>query len=246
MANELPYFRFTVSAWQNGKIDIERNELKGLFISVCGFYWLQDCTVTLTLLKKRFINDSVLITELIDLGILKYEKRCDKIQIEFLNEQFDLLSEKRKRRQEAGSKGGNAKAKLKQKPSYKDKDNNKDNNKDKDKKDGLSFPFSSPEFIKTWDELLTLKSWKKKADVTLQKSLNMLGKYPEPIAIEMMNRTIIGNWQGLFEIKPPKGNQLAIGSGANSIDQALQVSQNVHTMIDIMYGTEQNNDHEQH
>ena len=46
--------------------------------------------------------------------------------------QYDLLSEKRKLRQDAGSKGGNAKAMLKQKGSYKDKDKDKDNNKDKD------------------------------------------------------------------------------------------------------------------
>jgi len=55
----------------------------------------------------------------------------------FLNRQYDLLSENRKARQDAGSKGGKAKAKLKQKPSYKDKDNNKD--KDNIVKDIVSF-----------------------------------------------------------------------------------------------------------
>jgi len=133
MAKELPYFRFTVQEWQNGDISLERFELQGLFISVCGFYWIKDCDCTLAMLQKRFSNATNEIQELIDLDIIKHENRHDKIEIVFLNNQYDLLSEKRKLRQSAGSKGGNAKAMLKQKGSYKDKDKDKDNNKDKDK-----------------------------------------------------------------------------------------------------------------
>ena len=129
MSKELPYFRFTVQDWQNGKISLESFELQGLFISVCGYYWINDCVLTLTMLRKKFSNATSLLEQLIELGIIKHENRHDKIEIVFLNEQYDLLSEKRKRRQDAGSKGGNAKAMLKQKRSYKDKDNNKDNDK---------------------------------------------------------------------------------------------------------------------
>ena len=131
MAKELPYFRFTVQDWQNGKISLESFELQGLFISISGYYWINDCSLTLTMLHKKFSNAKNLIKELIDLQIIKHEIKHDKIEIEFLNIQYDLLSENRKARQSAGSKGGKAKAMLKQKPSYKDKD--KDNNKDKDK-----------------------------------------------------------------------------------------------------------------
>ena len=126
MAKELPYFRFTVQDWQNGKISLESFELKGLFIDVCGYYWINDCYLTLAILQKKFSNAKGLLQELIELGILKHENRHDKVEIEFLNKQYDLLSEKRKRRQIAGSKGGNAKAMLKQKCSYKDKDKDKD------------------------------------------------------------------------------------------------------------------------
>ena len=131
MAKELPYFRFNVQEWQNGDISLERFELQGLFISVCGFYWVKDCNCTLAMLQKKFSNATNEILELITLGIIKHEKRHDKIEIVFLNNQYDLLSEKRKLRQSAGSMGGNAKAMLHQKGGYKDKD--KDNNKDKDK-----------------------------------------------------------------------------------------------------------------
>jgi len=130
MAKELPYFRFIVQEWQNGDISIESYELKGLFIDICGFYWLRDCSIDIAMLKKRFRDAKELIQQLIDIGILK-QSNDDQINIEFLDEQYDLLSENRKKRQLAGQKGGlskssNAKAMLQQNSSY--KDNNKDNN----------------------------------------------------------------------------------------------------------------------
>jgi hypothetical protein len=128
MAKELPYFRFTASEWLNDDISLETYEAKGVFIDVCAFYWSQDCDVTLTKLNKKFSNATILLKQLIESGIIKHENKHDKIKIDFLMIQYDLLSEKRKLRQSAGSKGGNAKAMLKQKCSY--KDNNKDNNKD--------------------------------------------------------------------------------------------------------------------
>lgn len=131
MAKELPYFRFTASEWLNDDISLESYEIKGLFADVCSYYWMQDCNVTLDKLTKRFSNATILLQQLIKSNIIKHEIRHDKVNIEFLIKQYDLLSEKRKGRQVAGSKGGNAKAMLKQKHSYKDKD--KDNNKDKDK-----------------------------------------------------------------------------------------------------------------
>jgi hypothetical protein len=126
MAKELPYFRFTAAEWLNDDISLESYELKGLFIDVCAYYWTQDCECTLDKLKKKFSNAKDLLQQLIKSNIIKHENKHDKIKIDFLLTQYDLLSEKRKLRQSAGSKGGNAKAMLKQKDSY--KYNNKDNN----------------------------------------------------------------------------------------------------------------------
>jgi len=131
MAQELPYFRFCVQEWQNGNISIERFELQGLFISICGFYWLQDCNVTLTLLKKKFFNAEKLIDELIKLRIIKHEKKHDKINIDFLFRQYVLLNEKRQINKINGLKGSEAKARLKRNGSYKDKDKDKDKDKEK-------------------------------------------------------------------------------------------------------------------
>lgn len=130
MAKELPFFRFTASEWLQGDISLESYELKGLFTDVCAYYWSEDCILTLAKLQKKFSNATHLLQQLIDCGVIKHENRHDKINIYFLLSQYDLLSDKRKRRQEAGSKGGNAKAKLKQKDSYKYKDKYKDKDKD--------------------------------------------------------------------------------------------------------------------
>lgn len=151
MAKELPYFRFTVQEWQNGDISIEDYKLQGFFINLCCYYWLKDCNVTLSMVDKKFPNDKILVEKLINLSIIKHEKNTDFLSIIFLNEQFDVLSDLRKARVNAGSKGGKqksskAKAKLKQNSSYKDK--NKDNNKDKDKDKSAPLLFEVIEYFK--------------------------------------------------------------------------------------------------
>ena len=126
---ELPYFRFTVSEWMNGDISMETYDSKGIFIDICAWYWFKDCSITKAMLEKKYPKEREWIKNLLDIEAIKIDG--DNIQIEFLNEQFDLLSKKRRARQAAGSKGGkqkssNAKTMLKQKPSYKDKDKDKD------------------------------------------------------------------------------------------------------------------------
>ena len=133
MAKELPYFRFTPQEWQNGDISLESYAVKGLFIDVCSYYWVQDCVVTKKMLVKKFRNARKNLQELIELGILKHDSTTDEVVILYLNKQYDLLSKNRIDKQNAGRQGGlkkssNAKAELKQNPSYKDKD--KENDKD--------------------------------------------------------------------------------------------------------------------
>ena len=127
MAKELPYFRFTAAEWLNDDISLESYELKGLFTDICAYYWTQDCECTLDKLKKKFNNAKGLLEQLVESNIIKHENKHDKIKIDFLLTQYNLLSEKRKSRQDAGSKGGNAKAMLQQKDSYKYNNNNNNN-----------------------------------------------------------------------------------------------------------------------
>ena len=129
MAKELPYFRFTSQEWQNGKISLESYALKGFFIDICAYYWVQDCKVKETDLNKKF-NCKIETKQLRELEIIKLTK-TGFIKIPFLDEQLKMLSNARKNRQLAGAKGGkqkssNAKAKLQPSSSYKDKDKDKD------------------------------------------------------------------------------------------------------------------------
>ncbi len=149
MAKELPYFRFTSQEWQNGDISLESYELKGLFIDICAYYWVKDCSLTKAMLEKRFRDASELLNQLFELGIIDLDKNKEYVQINFLDEQFDVLSEARKRRQNAGKKGGkqrasNAKAKPKQCLSYNDKDKDNDNDKDKEVKKEKTKKFIKP------------------------------------------------------------------------------------------------------
>ena len=65
----------------------------------------------------------------------------------------------------------------------------------------LVFTFNSLNFLSVWDILKNQPKWKKKSIDALQLSLKKLSKYDEETAIQMMENSIAGGWQGLFEIK---------------------------------------------
>lgn len=212
MAKELPYFRFTAAEWLNDDISLESYELKGLFIDICAYYWSQDCILTLAKLEKKFSNATILLQRLIETNIIKHENKHDKIKIDFLLTQYDLLSEKRKLRQDAGSKGGNAKAMLKQKPSYKDnnKDNNNNNNKDKEYIDSA--------FLESFETWMTYKSERKESyksnlsRKTFYNSLLKLSNNNPEVAKQIIEQSIANNWAGIFELKiTPNGNRASNG-----------------------------------
>lgn len=214
MANELPYFRFIVQAWQNGKIDMENYELKGFFISVCGFYWIQDCEITLSVLKKKFPADENLIKKLLDLTIIKHEKRHDKIKIDFLLTQQRLLSDKRNINKINGLKGSEAKARLKQKVSYKDKDKDKD--KDNSQKSELNYDFIDNKFKPAFREWVKYKNEIEKPfkiQMVLEASYNELKQLSngKPLdAIKIVQFSVAMNYQSLclpnkdFKLKSPQ------------------------------------------
>ena len=136
MAKELPYFRFTSQEWQNGLISLESYHLKGLFIDICSYYWVQNCKVKENDLHKKF-RCKTEVKQLVNLKVLKLTKKGE-IKILFLDEQLKMLSKARKLKQLAGAKGGkqkssNAKAQLQHSSSYKDKD--KDKEKDRKNKE---------------------------------------------------------------------------------------------------------------
>lgn len=132
MAENLPYFRFTVSKWMNGDIQMVSDDAKGNFADICAAYWFEDCSITLAKLKQKYSKATPNIDVLLEQDIIKHNEETDFIEIDFLNKQYEKLGNLHEARVLAGRKGGlsKAKAKLKQKPSYKDKDNDKEKDKD--------------------------------------------------------------------------------------------------------------------
>ena len=77
----------------------------------------------------------------------------------------------------------------------------------KGNKEELIFPFQSDEFMRVWDVLINTKKWRKKEFPALQASLKKLSGYTEKEAIQMMENSIAGEWQGLFELKKPPSDK---------------------------------------
>lgn len=110
MAKELPYFRFYPSEYLTGDITLCDEAIQGLFIQVCCYYWMKDCSISLANAKQRFSNCLSLLEQLLKQNILKVDSKGNII-IEFLDEQMNEFIDVSGKRAIAGRKGGIAKAK---------------------------------------------------------------------------------------------------------------------------------------
>ena len=132
---ELPYFRFTCQEWDSGDISLESDTVKGLFITVCSYYWSQNCTVLHAKLTRKFPRKTATVTKLLNQGIIKLDG--DYIRISFLDKQLAELDKKHNILSEAGKKGAEAREQKKQathKPPISIKIDKDKIDKDKDKK----------------------------------------------------------------------------------------------------------------
>ncbi len=128
MSEQLPYFRFYASGYLDGDITLENEKTQGLFIQICAWYWKKDCHINLEFINKRLIKGIASLEKclqsLIESDILKVDDN-QLVRINFLNEQYDLLSGERLKKVKSGRLGGlqkssNAKATPEQTPSYKE------------------------------------------------------------------------------------------------------------------------------
>jgi len=94
------------------------------------------------------------------------------------------------------------------------------NNKPINKRE-LIFPFNSNNFLSVWEVLKNQPKWKKKTSDALQASLKKLSNYSEAVAIQMMENTIAGGWQGLFEIKNNNNESGKKGFTRDGVQEAL-------------------------
>ena len=79
----------------------------------------------------------------------------------------------------------------------------------KNKVEEIIFPFDSLEFKSMWSNWIEFRRQIKKpykSDMSLQGALKNLSKYPEDVAIKMIEQSIANQWQGIFELKQQQNN----------------------------------------
>ena len=69
--------------------------------------------------------------------------------------------------------------------------------KKKKQPEALQMPFSSGAFSVAWQKLQQMPKWRKKLPLSLQMALDKLSRYDEEFSIELINRAIEGDYQGV-------------------------------------------------
>jgi hypothetical protein len=86
MAKYSPYFKFYVSEYNDGDIQLCSLEAQGLFMNLCSIYWSKEGELFLSKAKRLFKVREKVWQELIDECCIKVNE--DKISITFLDEQL--------------------------------------------------------------------------------------------------------------------------------------------------------------
>src|SRR3990172_11622234 len=138
MSKELPYFKFIPTEYLLGTISFQKEKIQGTFTLVCCHYWQRHCDITLTLLNQLLSKRQANVKQLIKADIVKHDEKTDKINIDFLDEQWHELSNLYEKRSKAGAIGGkqsssNRQAIVNDTSSIKIEIENKKEIKDKDK-----------------------------------------------------------------------------------------------------------------
>jgi len=64
----------------------------------------------------------------------------------------------------------------------------------------LVFPFSGARFLELWANANQIPKWKKKTQNAHQMTLQKLGKFSEEVACAMLEKSIAGDYQGVFDL----------------------------------------------
>jgi len=110
MAKEIPYFRFYPGEWIAKNITMLPMSAQGVFINVCCYYWVNDCDLSERIVNERFNGRSNDVQTLVENDIIKITEN-GKIEISFLDEQYEQLITQAGKRTNAARIAGLASAK---------------------------------------------------------------------------------------------------------------------------------------
>ncbi len=173
MAKELPYFKFQPSEWVTGDITLCSMEAQGLFINLCCFYWIKDCSISLANAQQRFSNCLASLEELQSKQIFKVDSN-DKIIIDFLDEQMQKFTDISAKRSKSG--GIRIKANAEQKLSKSSANANILRDRERERED-INIPFDvfwDSYGRKEGDKNACKKKWHKLNDADRQKIIDTL------------------------------------------------------------------------
>ena len=108
MAKDSPYFKFYVSEYNDGDIQLCSFEAQGLFVNLCSLYWSREGQLFISKAKKLFKVRAKCWEELIEERAIKIQD--DKIVISFLDEQLQERTKKAAVNAKNGEKGGRPKS----------------------------------------------------------------------------------------------------------------------------------------
>jgi len=142
---ELPFFKLNCQEWMAGDISLENDSIKGLFMDILVYFWIQNCSVLYPKLLRKFPRKTQKIKKLVESGIIKVVD--NHLRITFLEKEMAEITSKSKYLSDAGKRGvvkreANKQATLKPPLSNRDKEEDKEEDKDKGK------PKKSPKFSK--------------------------------------------------------------------------------------------------
>lgn len=105
--DQLQWFKFSPANWTMGRISKMPYEVQGAYLRLCCIYWNKECNLSIedAKLELSFVENAY--DNLIHYGIVKLHE--EHIQIEFLDEQYDTIMQRKAKLSKAGKKGVEAK-----------------------------------------------------------------------------------------------------------------------------------------
>ncbi len=204
MAKELPYYKFISTEWLTGNISFEPLDVQGLFINICALYWQRDGVLKISEVEHRYKRKSLIAK----LNGRFFSVSDGFISIEFLDEQFTERQHVSQTNSENGKKGGrpHAKKNKAKKSNIEEEEELKENKKEKEIE--IVFPFTSDNFLSSWNAWKGYKQLQHKfifkTKISEQAALKKLSEdsgCDELMAVRIIENSIANGWQGLFKIK---------------------------------------------
>lgn len=203
MTKELPYFKFFPGKWITGDITIMDDDVQGVFINVCAYYWMKQCSISLANAKQRFSKCLDSFHLLLESKIIKVDDD-ENIVIEFLDEQYKEFSEINRKRSKNGHLGGvaNAKQKLSKREA-----NANILREDKIREDKIKNVFFENEKLnKSFMDFLNMRKKIKKpcTEKAIKMAINRLQSLAgsnEDLKIKILDQSTFKCWQDLYELK---------------------------------------------